>query len=183
MDTNIPSPAMPVHNDADIAAHHYSETADFQRMRASLAEAITQGVSKVLVIYTGGTIGMKQDKVNGYSPAKGYLLEKLKSIGRFHDPEGFNDFDIEFHRSSSTLGVNKSTDGVGAPKERMQHPPSTNALIEAAKRRLVDMSRGYSHTPRVSDDADSEASSKSAASKKPNVETNAADSKLQPQDA
>ncbi|KAJ2131929.1 hypothetical protein GGF48_001262 [Coemansia sp. RSA 921] len=45
------------------------------------------------------------------------------------------------------------------------------------------MSRGYSHTPRVSDDADSEASSKSAASKKPNVETNAADSKLQPQDA
>ncbi|KAJ2499242.1 hypothetical protein GGH96_003688 [Coemansia sp. RSA 1972] len=183
MDTNIPSPAMPVHNDADIAAHHYSETADFQRMRASLAEAITQGVSKVLVIYTGGTIGMKQDKVNGYSPAKGYLLEKLKSIGRFHDPDGFNDFDIEFHRSSSTLGVNKPTDGVGAAKERMQHPPSTNALIEAAKRRLVDMSRGYSHTPRVSDDTDSEASGKTAASKKPIVETKVVDSKLQPQDA
>ncbi|KAJ2665942.1 hypothetical protein IW148_001300 [Coemansia sp. RSA 1199] len=186
METSSPSPVMPAaHNDADIAAHHYSETADFQRMRASLAEAITQGVSKVLVIYTGGTIGMKQDKVNGYSPAKGYLLEKLKSIGRFHDSEGFNDFDIEFHRSSDTLGVNRVVDSGGAAKERVHHPASTNALIEAAKRRLVDMSRGYSHTPRVSDDTDSEASGKSAASKsqKPNVDTKAEGSASQPQDA
>ncbi|KAJ2815117.1 hypothetical protein IWW50_006920, partial [Coemansia erecta] len=43
------SAGMPVqHSAAKIAAHHYSETADFQRMRASLAEAITQGVSKAL---------------------------------------------------------------------------------------------------------------------------------------
>ncbi|KAJ2159482.1 hypothetical protein GGF46_002978 [Coemansia sp. RSA 552] len=85
---------------AHIAAHHYSETADFQRMQALQAEAITQGVTKVLVIYTGGTIGMKHDRINGYIPVKGYLTEKLKSIGRFHDPEGFSDFGIEFQRSA-----------------------------------------------------------------------------------
>ncbi|PIA18119.1 asparaginase-domain-containing protein, partial [Coemansia reversa NRRL 1564] len=49
--------------------------------------------SRVLVIYTGGTIGMMHDKVNGYSPAKGYLPEKLKSIGRFHDPAGVENSD------------------------------------------------------------------------------------------
>ncbi|KAJ2851248.1 hypothetical protein IWW36_001269 [Coemansia brasiliensis] len=149
-------------NAANIAAHHYSETADFQRMRASLAEAITQGVSKVLVIYTGGTIGMKHDKINGYSPAKGYLMEKLKSIGRFHDPEGFADFDIEFHRSNDT---NHITGRLGdalsrnAREPSPKHPSSTTALIESAKRRLLDMSRGSSRTPPVTDLSDSDQTS------------------------
>ncbi|KAI8325289.1 asparaginase-domain-containing protein, partial [Martensiomyces pterosporus] len=51
--------------------------------------------SKVLVIYTGGTIGMKHDKSNGYSPVKGFLPAKLRSIERFHDPDGFKDFEID----------------------------------------------------------------------------------------
>ncbi|KAI9474579.1 asparaginase-domain-containing protein, partial [Coemansia mojavensis] len=137
-------------NAANIAAHHYSETADFQRMRASLAEAITQGVSKVLVIYTGGTIGMKHDKINGYSPAKGYLMEKLKSIGRFHDPEGFADFDIEFHRSNDADHIASRLSNAlnrNAREPSPKHPSSTTALIESAKRRLQDMSRGLAHTP------------------------------------
>ncbi|KAJ2426501.1 hypothetical protein GGF41_002032, partial [Coemansia sp. RSA 2531] len=122
-------------NAADIAAHHYSETADFQRLRASLDEAITQGVSKVLVIYTGGTIGMKHDKINGYSPVKGYLPEKLRSIGRFHDAEGFNDFDIEFQRSSAINNPSHQPKdaSVGMPRVR-QMPGNTSTLIEMAKR-------------------------------------------------
>ncbi|KAJ1902525.1 hypothetical protein LPJ81_003564, partial [Coemansia sp. IMI 209127] len=148
-----------------IAAHHYSETADFQRMRASLDEAITQGVSKVLVIYTGGTIGMKHDKCDGYSPVKGYLPEKLRSIDRFHDPDGFRDFGIEFHRSvalGNTLGKpDDVAPGMRRPSQIQQHqlkhqqqqqqqqqralsaarPVNTNTLIEMAKRRLKDMTR------------------------------------------
>ncbi|KAJ1741953.1 hypothetical protein LPJ79_003215 [Coemansia sp. RSA 1821] len=149
-------------NAANIAAHHYSETADFQRMRASLAEAITQGVSKVLVIYTGGTIGMKHDKINGYSPAKGYLMEKLKSIGRFHDPEGFADFDIEFHRSNDADHIASRLSNAlnrNAREPSPKHPSSTTALIESAKRRLQDMSRGLAHTPLVADLSDSDQAS------------------------
>ncbi|KAJ2338108.1 hypothetical protein GGF43_006953, partial [Coemansia sp. RSA 2618] len=128
---------------------------------------------------------MKNDKINGYSPAKGYLLEKLKSIGRFHDPDGFNDFDIEFHRSSDTNHItNNLKDPVGlSPKERaQQHPASTNALIEAARRRLQDMSRGYSYSPRKAGESDGELSSghKSAASRGPNVEPKPLSTAAQP---
>ncbi|KAJ2078013.1 hypothetical protein H4R24_004769 [Coemansia sp. RSA 988] len=146
-------------NEANIAAHHYSETADFQRMRASLAEAITQGVSKVLVIYTGGTIGMMRDKLNGYSPAKGYLLEKLKSIGRFHDPAGFKDFDIEFHRSSDAnhaSGRLRDAAGSVVTEQQQQHPVSPAVLIEKAKRRLQDISRDFKHSPPIAGDLGAE---------------------------
>ena len=34
---------------------------------------------RVLIIHTGGTIGMKKTK-NGYTPVPGYLAEKLKTI-------------------------------------------------------------------------------------------------------
>ncbi|KAJ2089939.1 hypothetical protein IW138_003069 [Coemansia sp. RSA 986] len=191
-----------------IAAHHYSETADFQRMRASLDEAITQGVSKVLVIYTGGTIGMKHDKQTGYSPVKGYLPEKLRSIERFHDPDGFKDFGIEFHRSialGNTPGkVDYIAPGMRRPsqiqaqqlKQQQQqqqllsvaHPANTDTLIEMAKRRLKDMARNQQRLgPRISD---SEASINSQPSSlgishvaQTTAESDAADSDEQPGDA
>ncbi|KAJ2361147.1 hypothetical protein IW150_007318, partial [Coemansia sp. RSA 2607] len=137
------------------------ETADFQRMRASLDEAITQGVSKVLVIYTGGTIGMQNDKRHGYLPAKGYLPKKLRSIGRFHDPEGFSDFDFEFQRSNavnrnaSATAAAAAVDVDAAAAARDPHRPhaaaaaNTASLIETARRRLRDMARGQRHSPRI----------------------------------
>ncbi|KAJ1954483.1 hypothetical protein GGI12_005780, partial [Dipsacomyces acuminosporus] len=144
-------PGTPLCSSADIAAHHYSETADFQRMRASLEESLTQGVSKVLVIYTGGTIGMKHDKRNGYSPVKGFLPARLREISRFHDPDGFNDFDIEFHRTSSISKAAKSSAhaGTGGPETAtlaapVNKAPSAKAmpstLIAHARQRLKDMS-------------------------------------------
>ncbi|KAJ2557842.1 hypothetical protein EV175_001106, partial [Coemansia sp. RSA 1933] len=169
--TSSPSPeASPSLSDKaeHIAAHHYSEAVDFQRMRASLDEAITQGVSKVLVIYTGGTIGMKHDKHAGYLPVKGYLSEKLRSIDRFHDPDGFKDFGIEFHRSVSpgnTLGkMDDAALGMRRPSQiRTQQqkqslpvvvtrPAKTSTLVEMANLRLKDMARNQQRLgPRVSD--------------------------------
>ncbi|KAJ2747062.1 hypothetical protein GGI20_000866 [Coemansia sp. BCRC 34301] len=145
--------AFHAHDAANIAAHHYSETADLQRLRASHDEAITQGVSKVLVIYTGGTIGMKHDKANGYSPAKGYLPEELRSSARFHDAEGFNDFDIQFQRSSAVTNPSHQPKDVSAGVSRVrQAPANTITLIEMAKRRLQDMSRGHQRGPWVTGD-------------------------------
>ncbi len=42
-------------------------------------------VAHVLVLYTGGTIGMK-DGPRGYSPAPGYLAELMEKLPPFHDP-------------------------------------------------------------------------------------------------
>jgi 60kDa lysophospholipase len=42
-------------------------------------------ITKVLIIYTGGTIGMKTSK-QGYVPESGYLSKQLKTISSFHDP-------------------------------------------------------------------------------------------------
>lgn len=42
-------------------------------------------VAKVMILYAGGTIGMKITP-RGYAPAKGYLQEQLRSMPQFHDP-------------------------------------------------------------------------------------------------
>ena len=43
-------------------------------------------IRKVLIIYTGGTIGMKQSPY-GYRPAKGWMEKQLSTIYAFQDPE------------------------------------------------------------------------------------------------
>ena len=42
--------------------------------------------SKILVIYTGGTIGMLTTDSGGYSPEPNFLIEFLRAQARFHDP-------------------------------------------------------------------------------------------------
>ncbi|EDV21633.1 uncharacterized protein TRIADDRAFT_30040 [Trichoplax adhaerens] len=54
-------------------AHHNS---------SSLSE---QAESKVLILYTGGTIGMKKTE-RGYEPYPNYLANSLKSLPMLHDP-------------------------------------------------------------------------------------------------
>jgi lysophospholipase len=41
-------------------------------------------VTTVLMIYTGGTIGMKKGQ-NGYEPVSGFLQQQLKQLSAFHD--------------------------------------------------------------------------------------------------
>lgn len=45
-----------------------------------------ESIAHVLVIYTGGTIGMKPTP-DGLHPVKGYLPEYLSMLPQFHDPE------------------------------------------------------------------------------------------------
>ena len=46
---------------------------------------IPSEMSKVLIIYTGGTVGMKYSKKRGYTPAKDFLFNYLKSHPTFCD--------------------------------------------------------------------------------------------------
>lgn len=42
-------------------------------------------VKRVLVLYTGGTVGMKWSEKNGYQPAHNYLEQKIKSFPSLYD--------------------------------------------------------------------------------------------------
>lgn len=52
-------------------------------------EMIGTDISRVLIIYTGGTIGMKNTE-QGYQPFPDYLSQTLASMVRFNDPAGFD---------------------------------------------------------------------------------------------
>lgn len=55
-----------------------------QVMQKGLVDA---DITRILVLYCGGTIGMKKDRVKGYMPLKNYLSSFLRSHDRFHDAE------------------------------------------------------------------------------------------------
>lgn len=56
------------------------------RMRSASPSMSKAIASKVLLIYTGGTIGMCNHKTMGYSPRAGFLYESLAQNPIFHDP-------------------------------------------------------------------------------------------------
>ncbi|KAG0313241.1 hypothetical protein BGZ97_010380 [Linnemannia gamsii] len=71
-------------------------------------------VSRVLVIYTGGTIGMSNTKQFGYVPVPNFLADTLSGQARFHDLPSLN---TVFGRLSRT---NSSVD--------LQFKPTTSAM-------------------------------------------------------
>ncbi|KAJ3190223.1 hypothetical protein HDU85_000516 [Gaertneriomyces sp. JEL0708] len=56
---------------------------------ADADDMISGDISRVLILYTGGTIGMKNTPEHGYLPVPGYLSQTLSAMTRFHDPMGF----------------------------------------------------------------------------------------------
>ncbi|KAI9179283.1 hypothetical protein H9P43_005946 [Blastocladiella emersonii ATCC 22665] len=59
-----------------------------QSAAAEVDEMVTTDMSRVLIIYTGGTIGMQNTREHGYVPVPNYLTHVLGSMTRFHDPHG-----------------------------------------------------------------------------------------------
>jgi L-asparaginase/Glu-tRNA(Gln) amidotransferase subunit D len=53
---------------------------------SSLNAYSPETTAQVLIIYTGGTIGMKPTST-GLQPVKGYLPDYLSKLPQFHDPE------------------------------------------------------------------------------------------------
>ncbi|KAJ3217527.1 hypothetical protein HDU67_007778 [Dinochytrium kinnereticum] len=87
----------------------------------STYDALVQGdeLSKVLILYTGGTIGnnelrletksihdigMKNMSQHGYTPVPGFLSEVLSSMRRFHDPEAYKNMKPSSSNNNNTSG-------------------------------------------------------------------------------
>lgn len=59
----------------------------YQQQMADILDMTGEAVTKVLLIYYGGTMGMRRDEHAGYVPVKGHLRGVLASIPCFHDAE------------------------------------------------------------------------------------------------
>lgn len=62
-----------------------SATVEYVKHNSNLSEISKGGITRTLVIYCGGTIGMMNDPITGYTPIHGYLSSFLASERRFHD--------------------------------------------------------------------------------------------------
>ncbi|KAI8140484.1 asparaginase-domain-containing protein [Fennellomyces sp. T-0311] len=64
----------------------YESAAVEHQLNADRNEMVAPDFSRVLVIYTGGTIGMKHTTEHGYIPLPNYFAQSLSKVGPFHDP-------------------------------------------------------------------------------------------------
>ena len=87
--------------------------------RTTFAMELPSDESRILVIYTGGTIGMLIGS-DGYSPEPYFLTEFLRSQARFHDP--LQDSLFSNAGSSSTYREWSNTNsGRSSPSPRAAH--------------------------------------------------------------
>ncbi|KAI8074030.1 asparaginase-domain-containing protein [Gongronella butleri] len=64
----------------------YDNAAVTHQLNADRQVMMAPDISRVLIIYTGGTIGMKHTTEHGYIPYPNYLAKSLSKVQRFHDP-------------------------------------------------------------------------------------------------
>jgi len=62
-----------------------------EQVTVESTEMLPMNVSKVLILYTGGTIGMKMTIDHVYKPVPDFFTDLLLSMRQFHDPN--NKFD------------------------------------------------------------------------------------------
>ncbi|CAO3657569.1 unnamed protein product [Mucor hiemalis] len=80
----------------------YDNAAVGHQLGVDCNDMLAPDVSRVLIIYTGGTIGMKHTPEHGYVPLPNYFAESLSKVRRFHDPSsGSNGDQPTLSRSSS----------------------------------------------------------------------------------
>eukprot|EP00040_Diaphanoeca_grandis_P033314 m.203857 g.203857 ORF g.203857 m.203857 type:complete len:684 (+) comp32867_c0_seq1:366-2417(+) len=89
--TDSPTPSRKRFNRRDSMASIVSTLAEEDTTATDPIERLTTQVSRVLVINTGGTIGMADPDGKGYEPVPGFMEKYLKSLDICHD----STFDLE----------------------------------------------------------------------------------------
>ncbi|KAI8372952.1 asparaginase-domain-containing protein [Radiomyces spectabilis] len=96
-------PASPFSNNVQTTAANdiiYNNAAVGHQLSADRHDMLVPDVSRVLIIYTGGTIGMKNTPQHGYIPLPNYLAQSLSRVQRFHDPSNPHGFSNRSRSSS-----------------------------------------------------------------------------------
>ncbi|KAK4520070.1 uncharacterized protein ATC70_008199 [Mucor velutinosus] len=96
----------------------YDNAAVGHQLGVDRNDMLAPAVSRVLIIYTGGTIGMKHTPEHGYIPLPNYFAESLSKVRRFHDPGNGSDYSslsrTSSHDSLDSLNI---SDKASTPKE------------------------------------------------------------------
>ncbi|KAF1804265.1 asparaginase-domain-containing protein, partial [Mucor lusitanicus] len=96
----------------------YDNAAVGHQLGVDRNDMLAPAVSRVLIIYTGGTIGMKHTPEHGYIPLPNYFAESLSKVRRFHDPGNGSDYPslsrTSSHDSLDSLNISDKT---STPKE------------------------------------------------------------------
>lgn len=79
----------------------------------------------MLVIYTGGTIGMSNTKQHGYVPVPNFLAETLSKQDRFHDLPSLNTVFGRLSRSNSSTNLESLPD---SPLNKHLDPAMNNLM-------------------------------------------------------
>jgi 60kDa lysophospholipase len=121
--------------------------------------SLTSDESKVLLLYTGGTIGMLVGE-NGYVPEPYFLTETLRSQARFHDPLQ----DSLFSYASSVEGFRQwSSSGASSPLSAEFAAASSATTAHASPPTLIVRSSRPMDTPHLSPAAGNPSAPRSAA--------------------
>ncbi|KAG0233471.1 hypothetical protein BGW42_007428 [Actinomortierella wolfii] len=96
-------------NDSLDTMAYENAAVDFQ-LSQLMDDMLECEISRVLVIYTGGTIGMKNTQLHGYVPVPNYLADTLSKQSRFHDLESLNSVFGRLSRTSSATDLQSLTD-------------------------------------------------------------------------
>ncbi|CAO0802327.1 unnamed protein product [Mucor circinelloides] len=96
----------------------YDNAAVGHQLGVDRNDMLAPAVSRVLIIYTGGTIGMKHTPEHGYIPLPNYFAESLSKVRRFHDPSNGSEYPslsrTSSHDSLDSLNI---SDKAATPKE------------------------------------------------------------------
>jgi 60kDa lysophospholipase len=88
----------------------HNTVVEYAKKSTHFEDMTTSSLSRVLVLYCGGTIGMKHEPDKGYFPIPGYLTDFLASDRRFHDKESL---DVLQTRSLSPFDINSMKKELG----------------------------------------------------------------------
>ncbi len=109
----------------------YENDALNQQISCQIDVKMTYQTANILIIYTGGTIGMKNTQNAGYVPLPGYLCKILSVMRRFHDPTGLGLSNLEADGVIETKEKFESTVNVPISYDRSPGPfAQTDALKE-----------------------------------------------------
>ncbi|CAO3587890.1 unnamed protein product [Absidia cylindrospora] len=98
----------------------YDNAAVGHQLNADCHDMLAPDMSRVLIIYTGGTIGMKHTPEHGYIPFPNYLAKSLSKVQRFHYPRNPSGY--------STMTQSTSTDSLDSlQSDRLRPDNSTTA--------------------------------------------------------
>ncbi|KAI8910155.1 asparaginase-domain-containing protein [Gorgonomyces haynaldii] len=86
---------------------------DFVAVQKDSDDIVSAHQTRVLIIYTGGTIGMANHHQNGYLPVKGFINTTLEQNPRFHDKQAYellsqktNRVNIQSQDTQDTIMIN-----------------------------------------------------------------------------